>query len=69
MTSDPYSFPDLNGLPAVLTTEEVADIFRVCPETIMRRARRGDGLSAISGLRVGRFTRESVILALKKGKL
>jgi hypothetical protein len=51
-----------------MTTEEVASFFRVCPATITRRARRGS-LPAIDGLRVGRFSREVVIAAMKNNKL
>jgi hypothetical protein len=55
-------------LPAVMTTEEVAALFRVCSTTITRRARRGS-LPSIDGLRVGRFSREVVIAAMKKNKV
>jgi hypothetical protein len=59
---------DLASLPAVMTTEEVAAFFRVCPATITRRARRGS-LPAMDGLRVGRFSRDVVISAMKNNKL
>jgi hypothetical protein len=59
---------DLASLPAVMTTEEVAAFFRVCPTTITRRARRGS-LPAMDGLRVGRFSRDVVIAAMKNNKL
>lgn len=60
--------PDLANLPPILTTEEVAALFRVCPTTIQRRAREGS-LPAIEGLRVGRFTREVVLAALQSGRI
>lgn len=59
---------DLASLPPVMTTEEVAAFFRVCPTTITRRARRGS-LPAMDGLRVGRFSRDVVIAAMKNNKL
>jgi Helix-turn-helix domain len=65
---DKFPVADLASLPAVMTTEEVAAFFRVCPTTITRRARRGS-LPAMDGLRVGRFSRDVVIAAMKNNKL
>jgi hypothetical protein len=66
---DSNAFTDLTRLPPILTTEEVAGLFRVCPATILRSSRRDGGLVPVAGLRVGRFTRESVLAALAKGSL
>jgi hypothetical protein len=70
MNDNDDNFPatDWSTLPAVMTTEEVAAFFRVCSATITRRARRGS-LPSMDGLRVGRFSREVVIAAMKKNKL
>jgi hypothetical protein len=51
-------------LPPIMTTEEVADLFRTCTETIHRMERSGE-IESIPGLRrrVKRYRRE-VVLAL-----
>ncbi len=52
------------NLPPIMTTEEVADFFRTCTETIHRMERSGE-IEFIPGLRrrVKRYLRE-VVLAL-----
>lgn len=52
------------NLPPIMTTEEVADFFRTCTETIHRMERSGE-IESIPGLRrrVKRYRRE-VVLAL-----
>jgi excisionase family DNA binding protein len=50
-------------LPAFLTIDDLATLLRVSPETIRRRARRGE-LPSVPGLRVRRFPREEVIKLL-----
>jgi hypothetical protein len=53
------------NLPPVMTTEEVADLFRTCTETIHRMERAGE-IQAIPGLRrVKRYRREQVLALLK----
>ena len=53
------------SLPPVMTTEEVADFFRTCPETIHRMERAGE-IQAIAGLRrVKRYRREEVLALLE----
>ena len=52
------------NLPPILTTEEVAEFFRTCTETIHRMERSGE-IQAIPGIRrrAKRYRRE-VVLAL-----
>jgi hypothetical protein len=53
------------NLPPIMTTEEVADFFRTCTETVHRMERAGE-IQAIPGLRrVKRYRRESVLSLLK----
>jgi excisionase family DNA binding protein len=51
---------DPSDLPPFLTCEEVATLLRVSPETIRRRARRGE-LPYVQGLRILRFPRDLVL--------
>jgi len=52
------------NLPPIMTTEEVADLFRTCTETIHRMERAGE-IQAIQGLRrVKRYRRETVLALL-----
>jgi hypothetical protein len=53
----PYS------LPPIRTTEEVADFFRTCAETIHRMERAGE-IETIQGLRRVKRYRREVVLAL-----
>jgi hypothetical protein len=57
------------NLPPIMTTEEVADFFRTCTETIHRMERNGE-IESISGLRrrVKRYRRESVLSLLEDGE-
>jgi hypothetical protein len=51
-------------LPPIMTTEEVADFFRTCTETIHRMERAGE-IQAIPGLRrVKRYRREAILALL-----
>ena len=50
----------MTDLPAFLTVGEVAALLRVSPETIRRRARRGEP-PYVDGLGVFRFPREAVL--------
>jgi hypothetical protein len=54
------------NLPPIMTTEEVADFFRTCIETIHRMERNGE-IESIPGLRrrVKRYRRESVLSLLE----
>jgi hypothetical protein len=53
------------NLPPIMTTQEVADFFRTCTETINRMERAGE-IQAVPGLRrVKRYRRESVLSLLK----
>jgi len=50
-------------LPEFLTIDEVATLLRVSPETIRRRARRGE-YPSVPGLRVRRFPRDLILQVL-----
>lgn len=50
-------------LPPIMTTEEVADFFRTCTETVHRMERAGE-IEAIPGLRRVKRYRREVVLAL-----
>ncbi|WP_157786025.1 helix-turn-helix domain-containing protein [Bradyrhizobium yuanmingense] len=53
-------------LPPIMTTEEVADFFRTCTETVHRMERAGE-IEAIPGLRrVKRYRREAVLALFDK---
>jgi hypothetical protein len=51
------------NLPPIMTTEEVADFFRTCTETIHRMERAGE-IETIPGLRRVKRYRREVVLAL-----
>lgn len=53
------------NLPPIMTTEEVADFFRICTETLNRMERAGE-IEAIPGIRkrAKRYRREVVLSLL-----